>query len=371
MSIVGVAPRSYRIEVSSPELVATTNVATSGPVSPSLGTAVTDALVGSTRGATGYIPLPGGRVIIVNLPDGFLPRDDHDHGHDHGSDRPSLLGGASVPRVPSGAIAREQAAIEKTVSDVRSFFSGIGIADNEGNDGSAQIRFDPEFPNAAYAPDGAPELGIPADSITVGVDPRSGQSFGRAKDVVAHEWSHRVIDRLTQGTLKMSPVSSDVAIHETLADTLASAFDKDDWQLGEELGKPIRDMKNPESLGHPGHMQDLKQTLAPDSQFVHPARTPNGEVVLLPDWHVVAGVPNKAATIIGDTLGRDAMAKIYVKAARDHIRGGDKFSGLAAAVVRSAQELYGAGSRELQVTRDAWDAVGLLASADRHLAERG
>jgi Zn-dependent metalloprotease len=85
-----------------------------------------------------------------------------------------------------------------------------------------------------------------------------------------------------------------------------------------------------------------------------------GEVVTAPDWHVVAGIPNKAAAIIGDELGRDTMGKIYLKAVRENVHGGKEIEGLATAVLKSAKDLYGVNSREFQVTKDAWDQVGVL-----------
>lgn len=318
-----------------------------------------DAIDGAallTRNATAYIPTSDGRVIIVHVPDGLLDVP--------GRDRPSLVGSRPSAR-PTPADERELANIKSTVADVRKYYASVGVRDDEGNDGSAVIQFNPRYPNASYAPEGIPEIGVPRDSITVGVEPDSGKSFGAAKDVVAHEWGHRVIDRLTKGTLEMSPLSSDVAVHETLADTLAAAFDSDDWLLGEELSAPVRDMKNPERLGHPSHVNQLDRALSRDSPLMHPLRLPDGRVTLVPDWHGIAGIPNKAAHLIGESIGRDNMAKVYVHAAREHIRGGQGLDGYARAVIMAARDVFGDGSRELQATRQAWDAVGLLELADK------
>lgn len=302
-----------------------------------------------------FVPIPGG-VIVVDLPDGGEPV------------RPV----STVPRA-SIDVAREQQRLEETVADVQARFAELGVTHREGN-GPVVARFNPRYPNASYAPDGVPSKGVPADSITVGVDPRSMTPFSRAKDVVAHELAHRVIDHMTGGELNLSPLSEDVAVHESLADTFAALVDDDDWVIGDELSGPIRVMDDPEQLGHPDHVDDLDRILAPGSSFMHevPLRDGgvlrdkrSGEPVRVPDWHIIAGIPNKAAAIIGEELGRAKLGEIYVKAVRENVRPGAEIEGLAGAVLKSARDLYGAGSRELQVTRDAWDAVGLLELAER------
>jgi hypothetical protein len=313
-----------------------------------------------TRDALVGIPMGDGRVVVVDVPDGVLGRVPHEHSHGSPAGR---RGFGSVSDALRGVDeTAEQRAIETEVKDVQSRFAKLGIRPEEGN-GPVQARFVPGFPNAAYAPEGVPEYGIPADAIGVGVDPRSGRSFGEAEDVIAHELAHRVVDHMTKRPLSMSPLSEDVAIHESLADTFAAIIDDDDpWTIGEDLVEPVRSMDHPERLGHPGHVDDLKRILVPGGEHMVPVgrdrRT--GEVVEAPDWHVVAGIPNKAASIIGKELGKDELAKIYIDAIRNYVQPGAEVEGLAAATLRSAKDLFGAGSHELQVTRDAWDAVGVL-----------
>lgn len=307
-----------------------------------------DALIG--------IPTRDG-IVIVDVPDGILGREELRQ------PTSGRRGSGAVDAGRRGAtIAAEQARIDDTVRRIQSRFRDLGITDREGNSPVTAV-FRPDFPNAAFAPDGLKEHGLPRDSIGVGIDPRSGRSFAEADDVVAHELAHRVIFNMTDRPLSMHPMSEDVAIQETLADTFAALVDDDDpWTLGEELAEPVRSMDRPERLGHPGHVKDLETVLAPGSPHMvpvgHDRRT--GKVVTAPDWHVVAGIPNKAAAIIGTQLGRDTLGKIYLKAVRDYVQPGAEVEGLAAAVLRSTKDLYGAGSRELRVATDAWDAVGVL-----------
>ncbi|MCW2923044.1 MAG: peptidase family protein, partial [Thermoleophilia bacterium] len=305
-----------------------------------------------SRDALHFIPLGDGRVVVVD--DGIAPG---------GMRRPSaptespegLEGGESLRPTDRNdpAVLAEQHRIEGTIDDIRGFFSKLGVKDSEGNDRTTVV-FNPRYHNASYSPEAIPEFGVPADSVSVGTDPRSGESFGKAKDVLAHEWTHRIVDHLTHGKLEMSPLSEDVAVHESLADTFAAAYDSDDWVIGDELVEPIRVMNDPEQLGHPDNVDDLPRIMAPGSEFMHELptrdggvlRDRSGKVVEVPDWHVIAGIPNKAASIIGDSLGRDTMAKIYLKAVREGVKPGQEIEGLASAVMQSASDLFGADSHE-------------------------
>jgi Zn-dependent metalloprotease len=75
--------------------------------------------------------------------------------------------------------------------------------------------------------------------------------------------------------------------------------------------------------------------------------------------HLGAGVGNKAAWRIGDALGRDTMARIYVAALeRRELHGGSTYADLAHAVRGAAVELYGSGSTEAHVVDQAWQQAG-------------
>jgi hypothetical protein len=256
----------------------------------------------------------------------------------------------------------EQSRLESAVQRVQGLFAALGVRESEGN-GPVTAKFHPFFPRAAYLPHGAPSLGIPPDSIGVGIDQGSNRSYAEAEDVIAHELGHRVLHHMTRQPLSMDPMSEDVAIHESLADTFAALVDDDqEWTLGEDLGQAIRVMDHPERLGHPGKVSDLQAFLAPGSEHLVPISrdAETGEVVTAPDWHAVAGIPNKAASIIGKELGKDDLGRIYLNAIRKYVEPGKRIEGLASATLKSASELFGADSRQLQATKDAWDAVGVL-----------
>lgn len=255
----------------------------------------------------------------------------------------------------------EQQRVDTLVGVIQAKFGAIGIKASEGNSPVTAI-FNPKFFNAAYTPSGIDSVGAGADSIVIGVDPRSGRSFAQAEDVIAHELAHRVIDHMTKRPLSMSPLSEDVAVHESLADTFAALIDDDDpWTVGEDLSQPIRSMSNPELLGDPGHVRDLSWALGPQGKHMVPVgRDRAGKIVKAPEWHAIAGIPNKAAAILGSKIGKDALGKIYINALRNYVGPGQEIEGLAGAVLQSTKDLYGSRSPELQAAAEAWDAVGVL-----------
>jgi aureolysin len=75
--------------------------------------------------------------------------------------------------------------------------------------------------------------------------------------------------------------------------------------------------------------------------------------------HLNVGIPNKAAALIGEKLGRDTMAKIYVDAMRSHMGPRCDIAMTAQATKDAATSLFGADSKELSVVTKAWAAVGV------------
>jgi Zn-dependent metalloprotease len=81
------------------------------------------------------------------------------------------------------------------------------------------------------------------------------------------------------------------------------------------------------------------------------------------DFQVNHGIPNKAAYLIGEKIGRQAMADVYMNALRNHMGWSASFKSTANATVASAAELFGKDSTQTTAVRDAWTAVGVLNAA--------
>lgn len=235
--------------------------------------------------------------------------------------------GRTRQRVDPGA----QAAAVDAVRATQSFFTSLGIGPRQGNDPRMKLAFEPRFPSAGYDPH--------RDRMIIGTDRRSGLSFGNSADVIAHEYAHRVVE----ATLGLGNQGQQGTMNESLADTFASAMD-DDWLIGEDVTPGgIRDMLHPERHGDPGHM----------SQFVRTSRDQGGV-------HINNGIPNKAAALIGEQLGRRAMAEIYADAMVNYMDSRTGIVGAAKATIASAADRYGTKSEQVLAVAQAWDAVGVL-----------
>ena len=247
--------------------------------------------------------------------------------------------------------AEKRKAID-TLNGVQAFYTKLGVTAREGNGDELDIQFRPDFGNAAYMRDRHGE------HLIIGTDPTTGNSFAGANDVLAHEYSHRVMDNM----IRLGHKGESGVVNESLADVFAAAVDQEDWTIGEDVHSGgVRDMQFPDRrqdaqnvggrlMTLPAHMDDYLDL--PEDKY-----NDYGGV------HINMGIPNKAASIIGEALGRDTMAKIYIDAVRNYMPEGAGIADTARATLAAAKKL---GTREYNSVLDAWDAVGLV---DRNSGE--
>jgi len=169
-------------------------------------------------------------------------------------------------------------------------------------------------------------------------------------DVIAHELTHGV--NSYEANLVYRDQSG--ALSESFSDTMGTAIEfavqpqKADWLLGEDIWTPyingdaLRSMKDPTIYGDPAHMDDYVYTTSD-----------NGGV------HTNCGIPNKAAYLVGSSIGAEKMAQIYYRALSVYLISTSNFSDCRAALIQSATDLYGAGGTEYNAVADAFDAVGI------------
>lgn len=276
------------------------------------------------------------------------------HSHELPAGSPSrsvgAFGQARSLRNPAKEAAELQVA-QREVTNIRAFFSKLGVQDHEGN-GPASIEIDDDYPNAHYdsQTDGLKIGMLPLSQIKRGAE---DVSFTAAPDVLAHEWAHRVVRTIVP---TLGRLGEDSAISESLADTFAVAYDTKNWTLGEGLGVTIRTLDDPHADrleqpgGHPASVADAQR------MFQDPAyRTEFGT----PEGHALSAIPSKAAAEIGKALGRDTMARIYIDAVRN-FRPGSNITGLAIDTMESALKLYGDRSKEAMAVGQAWKSVGII-----------
>lgn len=196
-----------------------------------------------------------------------------------------------------------------------------------------------------------------------------GELFGRftkSIDVIGHELTHGVV----QYEAGLEYAGQPGALNESFADVFGSLVkqrvrnqtaEQADWLIGEGLlapnvnGVALRSMKVPGTayddpvLGkdpQPAHMRNFYKGYAD-----------NGGV------HINSGIPNHAFYLAAVEIGGYAWekaGKIWYTALRDQLRPQSNFKQAANITIKVAAELYGAGSKEENAVRKAWQKVGVI-----------
>lgn len=166
-------------------------------------------------------------------------------------------------------------------------------------------------------------------------------------DVAGHEMTHGVIEHTANLVYEFQPG----ALNESCADVFGIMIDPTNLQVGEDVmksgnGTCLRDLldpTNPSGLSHqPGHMNDYKNLSANQD---------NGGV------HVNSGIPNRAAALIVNAIGRDKAAKIYYRALQNYMTRNSQFIDCRLACEKAATDLF--GNTELTAVQTGFATVGI------------
>lgn len=169
-------------------------------------------------------------------------------------------------------------------------------------------------------------------------------------DVVAHEISHGV----TSYSSNLEYRNQSGALNEAFSDIMAAAVEfavqptKGDWLIGEDIWTPgiagdaLRSMADPTIYGDPGHMDQYLYTTSD-----------NGGV------HTNCSIVNKAAYLIGSTIGPEKMARIFYRANTIYYTTTTNFSQGRVGTLQATADLYGAGSVEYNAVKAGFDGVGI------------
>ena len=254
-------------------------------------------------------------------------------------------GGREKQLTPQQVASSSDATLRETVanaSDVMTFLKdrfGRNGLDGKGAELDVVVHApDPQFGgrmNNAYWDGQAGKMYI-GDG-----DGKTFTPLGKAKDIIAHEVGHAILE----SEISMGFAGQEGALHESFGDVLGALIDPSDWQVGEDAftpgtsGDSLRDMSKPQRYEH---MDQVKG--GPNS----------GEP------HLLADIPNLAAVRVADKIGREEMGKVWYEGFTSHLKDNGKFSDAAAATVKAAELLYGAGSSQATAVTDAWTSVGVL-----------
>ncbi|MBX3746655.1 MAG: M4 family metallopeptidase [Verrucomicrobiae bacterium] len=195
--------------------------------------------------------------------------------------------------------------------------------------------------------------------ITLG----SGDAWADSLDFVGHEMAHGVTER-TAGLIYRDQSG---AMNEAFSDILgesAEAFHRGqtDWQLGSQMSRRIRNMRDPQSFiiadgrRFPARMS---QFITPNDPFLDrfPGRN-NGGV------HFNSSIINHAyyqlAEGLPDAIGIARAERIFYRALTTKLQQQSQFIDCRWACVQSAIELFGPGSPEAIRTGEAFNAVEIF-----------
>ncbi len=179
--------------------------------------------------------------------------------------------------------------------------------------------------------------------------------FTGALDVAAHEMTHGIIEH----TVNLEYRFQSGALNESFADIFGAMVDDDDWLMGEDIvskeffpSGAMRNLRDPHNGDEPGgydwqpaHMDEFMEL---DLDF------DSGGV------HINSGIPNRAAYLVAEAIGREKTARIYyhILDAR-YLAERSQFIDCRLAAERAARDLFGDGSTEVEAVLSAYDAVGI------------
>lgn len=169
-----------------------------------------------------------------------------------------------------------------------------------------------------------------------------------ALDVAGHEMTHGV----TSNTADLVYEFQSGALNESFSDVFGVFIDNDDLTVGEDIMQPgkgtsLRNLENPADPNaappQPAHMNDFRQ-LGADQD--------NGGV------HSNSGIPNRAAAIIINALGREKAQQIYYRALTTYLTRNSQFIDCRIACEKAAKDL-GYSASDQQAVSNAFATVGI------------
>jgi bacillolysin len=220
------------------------------------------------------------------------------------------------------------------------------------------------YTNAFYAGDGIMVYG--EGGLTS--EGRSWDYVSGALDVVGHELTHGVTDF----TSRLIYRDESGALNEGFSDIMGTSIEfffqpagngplHADYTMGEDVIRPggVRNLQDPQAYGDPDHVSKARFLgTATDSGGVHTNATIPGHAFYL----AVEGGRNRTSGRTVRGVGgdhRDEIEKAFYRAFVFLLPPSADFHDARAATLRSARDLYGAGSDAERAIGEAWTAVGV------------
>ena len=187
-------------------------------------------------------------------------------------------------------------------------------------------------------------------------------------DIVAHEITHGLTDK----TADLIYANESGALNESFSDIFGTALEfyarpnRANWTIGEDVGGAIRSMVNPNAFSHPDTYDGLNwrqtkgciPTAGNDRCGVHSnSGVQNYWFYLLVNGG--AGVNDAADSFNVVGLGINKAEKVAFRNLTIYLNPSSSFAEARFYAIKSAIDLYGACSPEVESTTNAWYAVGV------------
>ncbi|WP_249260889.1 M4 family metallopeptidase [Virgibacillus pantothenticus] len=209
--------------------------------------------------------------------------------------------------------------------------------DNNGASIRSSVNFGNDYNNAAWVGNQMIYGNGDGDTFTY---------LSGAKDIVAHELTHAVIQETADLVYENQPG----ALNESFADVFGYFVDTEDWLLGEDVftpgteGDALRSLADPTAYNQPDHMDDYQNL----------PNTSEG------DWggvHINSGIANKAAYHTIEAIGANKAEQIYYRALTVYLTPNSSFLDAHQALIQSASDLY--DTETTNAIAEAWEQVGI------------
>lgn len=178
-------------------------------------------------------------------------------------------------------------------------------------------------------------------------------------DVVGHEFTHGVIDATSQLIYE----GQSGALNESYADVFGVMIDRDDWDIGEDVIKSppfptpfLRSLEDPNARGNYDPRNPLAGIGQPASMSEY-ANLPNSRRADNGGVHINSGIPNRAAFLIAQAIGRERFERIAYRALTQYLTPSSDFLDAANVTLRAAADLY--GDDIVSSVRAGYDQVGI------------
>jgi hypothetical protein len=290
---------------------------------------------------------------------------------DTGVERPrrTIHSAGNTSALP-GEVVRSEGAPATGDAAVDEAYDGVGAAwalfqeelsrdsfDDAGHPLDVTVHYERDYPNAFW--DGRRLVFGDGDG-------RVFERFTKAPDVIAHEFTHGVV----QHTAALAYSGQSGALNESVADVFAAltvqrvlgqTADEASWLIGEQIFAAGVDGRALRSMSAPGTAYDDPQ-LGKDPQ----PGTMSGYVETDDDnggVHINSGIPNHAfylaAVAIGGRAWEHAGAVWYAALTDPRLGERSDFARWAAMTLDAARRLYPRRHEVAGAVRDAWATVGV------------